>query len=88
MSADVSIKFHGMRDLDRAIQRLPEELQKRAYRSVISTGARVIAKNAKKRIKNDSGLLKKSIDIKVPRKNTRVAIIGTRRGVGAVVNGR
>lgn len=77
-----------MSDLNRAIQRLPEELQKRAYRSVISTGARVIAKNAKKRIRNDSGLLKKSIDIKVPRKNTRVAIIGTRRGVGAVVNGR
>lgn len=88
MSADVSIKFHGLNGLNRAIQRLPEELKKRAYRSVVSTGARVIAKNAKKRIKNDSGILKKSIDIKVPRNNTQVAIIGTKRGIGGVVNGR
>jgi HK97 gp10 family phage protein len=78
----VKVQFKGMKELDKAIQRLPEEFKRRAYRSVLSTGARVIAKNVKRNINDDEGILRRSIGIKVnPKTNTPYARIGPKRGV-------
>tara|TARA_R110002153_G_scaffold101871_3_gene238195 strand:- start:23 stop:469 length:447 start_codon:yes stop_codon:yes gene_type:complete len=85
----VSIKFSGLNELDKALNRLPQELKTKAYRSVLSTGARVIAKNARKRVPEVEGLLKKSIGIKVNVKATTPhAFIGSKSGVTGVVDGR
>ena len=89
MSA-ASFKITGFKELDKAINKLPKELKRKAYRSVLSTGARIIAKNAKKHIHDDSGLLRKSIGIKVIYKNTDSprAYIGSKTGETLTVDGR
>jgi len=89
MSDGIKVKFHGMKELDKAIQRLPEALKKRAYRSVLSTGARVIAKHIKRNIPKDTGNLKRSIGIKVnPKSKTPWARIGPKRGVSTTEGGK
>ena len=89
MSDGIKVKFRGMKQLDRNIQRLPEELKKKAYRSVLSTGARVIAKHIKRNVPKDTGNLKKSIGIKVnPKAKTPWARIGPKRGVTTTVDGK
>lgn len=89
MSGGVSIKFHGLKELDQAINKLPKELQRKAYRSVLSSGARVIAKNAKRHINIDSGNLMESIGIRVnAKRDTPVAVIGSMRSAKVTVNGK
>ena len=89
MSGQIRIKINGLKELDDALKRLPRELHRKAYRSVLSSGARVIAKNAKKHISDDSGLLRKSIGIKVLSKtrNPR-AYIGAKTGESLIVGGK
>jgi len=87
--SSVSVKFQGLKELDRAINKLPQELQRKAYRSVLSTGARVIAKNAKRHVTVDSGNLKKAIGIKVnAKRGTPVAIIGVKRVTSVNINSK
>lgn len=74
----------GLKEIKRRIEALPKELQKKAYRSALSSGARVIAKAAKRKApEGDERLLKKSIGIKYLPATTRsqaLGIIGPRRG--------
>lgn len=85
----IRVKMHGLKELDTFLKRLPKELHRKAYRSVLSTGARVIAKNAKNHVNDDTGLLRKSIGIKVlsKTKNPR-AIIGPKLGVTGTKDGK
>ena len=92
-TSSVGIEFKGLKELNRAIQRLPEELQKRAYRSVITTGARVIARHARKNISTErTGLLKKSIGVKAivfkGANSGALAIIGPKRRVQGEYKGK
>ena len=92
-TSSAGIEFKGMKELNRAIQRLPEELQKRAYRSVITTGARVIARHARKNISTErTGLLKKSIGVKSivfkGANSGALAIIGPKRSVQGEYKGK
>jgi len=92
-TSSVGIEFKGLKELNRAIQRLPEELQKRAYRSVITTGARVIASHARKNISTErTGLLKKSIGVKAivskGANSGALAIIGPKRRVQGEYKGK
>lgn len=85
----MTVKFSGFKGLDRAINKLPAELKDKAYRSVLSTGARVIAKNAKKKVPRDEGLLRKSIGIKaIIKTETPFAVIGSKRGVTGEKDGK
>ena len=87
--SSVSVKFQGLKELDRAINKLPQELQRKAYRSVLSTGARVIAKNAKRHVTVDSGNLMESIGIRVnAKRDTPVAVIGSKRSAKVTINGK
>jgi HK97 gp10 family phage protein len=84
MSADVKITYKGIPQLKKALDALPKEMQRSAYRSVITAGARVIAKKAKQKAPRESGLLKKSIGIKFKREKKTsppMAFIGPRRGM-------
>lgn len=81
----------GLADIKRRIEQLPKQLQRKAYRSALSSGARIIAKSAKRKIgKGESGLLKKSIGIKYLPATTRsqaLGLVGAKRGKGGVYKG-
>jgi HK97 gp10 family phage protein len=85
-------KIHGINEIRKSLEKLPADLQKRAYRSALSSGARVIAKNAKRKLgKGESGLLKKSIGIKYLPATSRsqaMGIVGPRRGMGGTWKGQ
>jgi HK97 gp10 family phage protein len=87
-----SYKILGLDEIRRSLEKLAPDLQRRAYRSALTSGARVIAKNAKRKLgKGESGLLKKSIGIKylpATAKSQAMGIIGPRRGMGGVYKGQ
>lgn len=90
MSIPASIRFSGVKELEKALQKLPENMQKRAYRSVLTSGGRVIASAAKKKItKGRTGLLKKAIRVKSGMKgHTAFAVIGASRSIAGTYKGK
>lgn len=82
----------GLDAIKRKLEALPEQLRRKAYRSALSSGARVIAKAAKRKVgKGESGLLKKSIGIKYLPATTRsqaLGLVGPKRGNGGIYNGQ
>jgi HK97 gp10 family phage protein len=93
MSRSISTyKIQGIDEIRRSLERLTPDLQRRAYRSALTSGSRVIAKNAKRKLgKGESGLLKKSIGMKylpATARSQAMGIIGPRRGMGGVYNGQ
>lgn len=90
MSNPASLKFSGFEELQRNLQKLPENMQNRAYRSVLTSGGRVIASAAKKKIPTHrTGLLKKSIRAKWGViKGTHYTIIGPTRSVSGTHKGK
>lgn len=83
------MKVTGTKELDKALRMLPEELQKRAYTAVLTAGGRIIANKAKEKVREQSGLLKKSLGIKLRSKGkTPYVVIGARRGMGGEYNGK
>jgi HK97 gp10 family phage protein len=82
----------GLDAIKRKLEALPAQLRKKAYRSALSSGARVIAKAAKRKVgKGESGMLKKSIGIKYLPATTRsqaLGLVGPKRGNGGIYNGK
>lgn len=82
----------GLDAIKRKLEALPEQLRRKAYRSALSSGARVIAKAAKRKVgKGESGMLKKSIGIKYLPATTRsqaLGLVGPKRGNGGIYNGQ
>jgi len=84
-----SVNVVGAKELRNAIEKLPQEIQKRALKSALTLGARVIAKNARKRARKESGALKKSIGLVVRSKpNDQYAVIGARSGFTTEYKGK
>ena len=85
-------KIIGLDAIKRKLEALPEQLRRKAYRSALSSGARVIAKAAKRKVgKGESGMLKKSIGIKYLPATTRsqaLGLVGPKRGNGGIYNGQ
>jgi HK97 gp10 family phage protein len=85
-------KIHGIDAIRRSLENLPADLQRKAYRSALSSASRVIARNAKRKLgKGESGLLKKSIGIKylpATSRSSAMGIVGPRRGMGGLYNGK
>lgn len=63
MPDGLQVKIEGMEELDKALRRLPDRVQKRVLKTALRAGARVIVKDAKNRVPVDSGTLKKSIKV-------------------------
>ena len=76
-----TVKLTGMRELARAIDKLPKELQRRAESSAIRGGCKPILKAAKGNVAKDTGLLKKSLGntVRTVRGKT-TGRVGPRRG--------
>jgi hypothetical protein len=87
-----SLKILGINEIRKTLEKLPADLQRKAYRSALTAGARVIAKNAKRKLgKGESGLLKKSIGMKylpATARSQAMGIIGPRRGMGGIFDGQ
>jgi len=79
--------IEGVKEMNRAINRLAPELQKSAEVAVLRAGAKPILKKAKQNVTvGDSGLLKKSLGIGVRKvKGRTTARIGPRTGFAKVV---
>ncbi len=77
----MSIKMHGMRELNRAFKRLPDELKKSGEKAVLRAGAKPINVAAKAKAPVGTGLLKKSIGTNVKKVDGEVtARVGPRSG--------
>lgn len=75
-------KITGAREIRDALRKLPKELQRAAEKAVLRAGAQPIAKAAKARAPKDSGLLKKSIGLRVATvKGETSARVGPRTGM-------
>jgi len=72
----MTIHTDGFNELDRALKKLPDKMQKRVLRTSIAAGARVVVKAAKRNVEVDHGDLKKSIRVRTfkPTENGAEAI--------------
>jgi HK97 gp10 family phage protein len=89
----ITLNLRGIKDIEKTISKLAPELQKAAYKAVISAGARVVLREAKSRVAVDTGTLKRSLAIKAKVfGSTPYAVIGPRlaktkkRGVSQAKN--
>ena len=80
------MKITGIKELKRAMDKLPDELKKGAERRVLGAGAKPIVKAARSKVPKQSGLLRKSIGQKVKKtKGEYSARIGPRTNMGGMV---
>lgn len=79
-----SFKFHiqGGKELDQALGRLPEKIERNVAKSAVRAGANVIAKEARLRAPVDDGVLKRSIKVVARSKRLGPAVVSvaTRSG--------
>ena len=75
MSSIVKFEMKGLDELDRAVKKLPEKIQKRVLIGALRAGGRVIQKEAKARAPVKSGNLKRNISV-VAGKSKKSAPIG------------
>jgi len=76
----------GVRDLSRALDRLPDELKRSAENAVLRAGAKPILGAARSKVAKASGLLKKSLGVNVKKmKGDTTARVGPRKGRGGKV---
>lgn len=91
---NTAIRISGIRELRRTIDRLPEELKKRAEVPVLRAGAKPINQAAKRKVPTGSGesagLLKRSLGISVKKvKGIFSARVGARTGFAVrLLNGK
>lgn len=62
MASEV-VKIHGLRELEKKLNALPERIEKNVVRGALRAGARVIANEAKALVPVEDGTLKKSIRV-------------------------
>lgn len=60
---DLEAKFTGLKQLDEALQSLPDKLQRNVLRAALRAGGKPIADEAKRLVPVDSGRLQKSIKV-------------------------
>jgi len=81
-----AIDIKGVASIQRALSRLPDELQRSGEAAALRAGAKPVTRAAKAKAPTDSGLLKKSIGQNVKRiRGVRTARIGPRLGWGKEV---
>ena len=56
-----SMKIEGLEQLRRALRELPEKLQSRVLSGAVAGGARVVLKEARARVRVDTGLLRRML---------------------------
>lgn len=83
MANAASIKIHGLKDIVRTLERLPEKLKKSGEKAALRAGGAPIRKAAKRFAKSskDTGLLLKSIGLNVRTVKGETSVrIGPRKG--------
>lgn len=84
--ANIGVK--GLKELDAALAELPQKLARKAVVDSLAAGARIVAKDAKRRIPRDTGLTQKQIVVRRRRNVARVAGKGFRTvGLSTVIVG-
>lgn len=76
MTAGVSLKLEGDRELRRALAKLEQKTGKRVVRRSLLRGARIIRDEARKRAPVDSGRLRKSIQARSSGRAFRAGTVG------------
>jgi HK97 gp10 family phage protein len=61
LGAKISMKVEGLDSLRLALHKLPERVAARALSAAVAGGARVVVKEAKARVREDTGLLKRML---------------------------
>jgi len=80
------MKLTGIKEMNRALSRLPDEMKRSGETAVLRAGAKPILKSAKGRVAIESGLLKKSLGTNVKKvRGQTTARIGARKGRGKEV---
>lgn len=86
----ITVKIDGLKDLERYLKQLPEEIQKRPLRSAVSAGAKVILDEAKSRVPVDTGNLRKSLYRYRSRRDSpkgkETFLVGVRKGKAQYAN--
>jgi HK97 gp10 family phage protein len=60
----VKFQIEGLEELDKAVRKLPQNVQKRVLKGALRAGGRVIVKSAKQKVRKKTGTLRKSIHLK------------------------
>lgn len=74
MSSMVKFEMKGLDELDRAVKKLPEKIQKRVLIGALRAGGRIIQKDAKARAPVKSGNLKRNISVIAGKSKKRAPI--------------
>lgn len=85
-----AIHLDGIRELQRALDKLPRELQDKAEKAAVRGGAFLISKSAKSKVSSLTGTLKKAIGITVRKVKGRVTgrVRAKSKKVSVTVNGQ
>lgn len=84
------MKIHGINDVARALDKLPDELKRGGEARVLRAGAKPIVKAARGKVPSQSSTLKKSLGTRVKKlRGQRTARIGARTNMGrwVTING-
>lgn len=74
MSSIVKFKMTGLDELDKAVKKLPDRIQKRVLSGALRAGGRIMQKDAKARVPVKTGKLKKSIKVMSGKSNPNAPI--------------
>ena len=80
----VTVKLTGLDELDRAVKKLPQRLQRRVLNTALRASGRVIQKRAKSLAPVKSGVLRRSIVVRTgkARKGSATVFVTTTKGKG------
>jgi HK97 gp10 family phage protein len=86
----VKMVMFGDKDLRRLLEELPGRIIRKGLRQALTAMSTPILRAARAAAPRESGLLKKALGRKISAKNTGIgyAVIGAKKGVQGVVNGR
>ena len=85
-----AIHIDGINELQRALDKLPKELQDKAEKAAVRGGAFLISKSAKSKVSSVTGTLKKAIGISVRKVKGRVTgrVRAKSKEVTVTINGQ
>lgn len=80
------MKLTGVKGIERALNNLPDKMQKAGERAVLRAGAKPILTSSKTKVPSESGLLKKALGTSVRKvRGIVTARVGARKGRGRMV---
>ncbi|WP_022699301.1 HK97-gp10 family putative phage morphogenesis protein [Euryhalocaulis caribicus] len=79
---DTKIAISGASEIADALEKFPEFVERRLLSNALAAGGRVIAKDARMRVKIDDGDLKRSIKVKADRRDRTLVAVGAARPLG------